>query len=139
MIEMLYDPEANALAVSFRQGGRSVRTVAVSETVNVDFDSKGRLVGLEVLEVRSHMDTKTLTALPASRWLTLAEAERESGLRASTLRVLINRDRLTGQKRGRDWLVAATALYKYMDSREARGRQATNPRARRRSADRQRA
>lgn len=134
MIEIQYDPEANALAVSFRQGARSARMVKVSDTVNIDFDTKGRLITLEVLDVSSHLDAKTLAALPsAQRWLTLTKAERESGLRASTLRVLVNRGRLLGEKRGRDWFVDAKALLNYMESREARGRLATNPRARRRS------
>lgn len=132
MIEIQYDPEANALAVSFRQGARSARMVKVSDTVNVDFDSKGRLVTLEVLDASSHLDAKTLASLPASRWLTLTQAESESGLRASTLRVLVNRGRLLGEKRGRDWFVDAKDLFNYMESREARGRHATNPRARRR-------
>jgi len=133
MIEIQYDPVANALAVSFRQGAKSARMVKVSDTVNADFDSKGRLITLEILDVRWHLDAKTLAALPTVQdWLTLTQAEKESGLRTSTLRVLLNRGRLNGEKRGRDWFVDSTTLLNYMESRESRGRPATNPKARRR-------
>jgi uncharacterized protein YuzE len=133
LIDIQYDPQVDALAVSFRRGAKSARMVKVSNSVNVDFDSKGRLIALELLGVSWHLDPKTVASLaPAKAVLTLTQAERESGLRASTLRGLLNRGRLEGDKRGRDWFVDATALFNYMESREARGRLATNPRARRR-------
>jgi len=129
-----YDREADALAVVLRPGAKSARTVKVTNTVNVDLDAKGRVTLLEVICASWNLDRKTLEALPAppNEWLTLAAAERESGLRASTLRVLLNRGRLEGEKRGRDWFVEALALMNYMESREARGRQAMNPKGRRR-------
>jgi uncharacterized protein YuzE len=130
MLEIVYDPEANALAIEFRHGAKSARMVKVSDTVNVDFDAKGRLMTLEVLNVRSHLDAKTLATLPTHRWVTLAQAERDTGLSASTLRGLMNRERLIGEKRGRDWFVSSIELIKYMESRDVRGRPATNPRAR---------
>lgn len=137
MIELRYDREADALAVEFRQGARSARTVRVSDTVNVDFDAKGRLITVEVITASHHIERKSLDALPSPiEWLTLTEAEKESGLRATTLRVLLNRGRLAGEKRGRDWFVEGTALWNYLESRESRGRPATSPKARRRRAAR---
>jgi uncharacterized protein YuzE len=135
MIEIRYDREADALSVELRPGARSARTVRVSDGVHVDFDGKGRLITLELLDASQHVDRKALNAIPsAGQWLTLAEAERESGLRATTLRVLLNRGRLAGERRGRDWFVSATELWNYLESREARGRFAVNPRGRRRIA-----
>lgn len=135
MIAMRYDRDADALAVELRAGATSARTVRVSDTVRVDFDAKGRLITLEVLDASGHLDRKTLETLPtAGEWLTLAQAEHESGLRATTLRVLLNRGRLQGEKRGRDWFVHATALWNYLESRESKGRQPTNTRARRRAS-----
>jgi uncharacterized protein YuzE len=135
MIQIRYDREADALAVEFRRRARSARTVRVSDTVQVDFDSKGRLMTVEVLDASHHVERKSLDALPsATEWLTLAEAEKESGLRATTLRVLLNRGRLSGERRGRDWFVNSTALWNYLESRDARGRPATSPKGRRRRA-----
>jgi uncharacterized protein YuzE len=134
MIEMRYDPEADALAVELRPGASSARTVRVSDTVRADFDARGRLLGLEVLNASWHLDRKTLNGLPSGDdWLSLAEAEHESGLRATTLRVLLHRGRLVGEKRGRDWFVKATALFNYLESREAQGRRPTSAKARRRA------
>lgn len=131
MIEIKYDREADALAIQLRSGARSARTVRVTDTVRIDFDAKGRLVLVEVLTASHHVERKSLDALPSAvEWLTLAEAEQESGLRATTLRVLLNRGRLIGERRGRDWFVNGTALWNYLESREPRGRAATNPRAR---------
>ena len=64
--------------------------------------------------------------------MTLSEASENSGLTAATLRVLLNRRRLHGRKRGRDWFVAPAALAAYLDSRDVRGRQALDPKGRRR-------
>lgn len=134
MIELRYDREADALAVEFRPGATSARTVPVAEGVHLDFDNKGRLVAVEVLDASWHVPRKALDVLPsATEWLTLSEAERESGLRSTTLRVLLNRGRLAGEKRGRDWFVEGAALWNYLEERQARGRQATNPKARRRT------
>ena len=47
--------------------------------------------------------------------------------------MLLNKGRLAGEKRGRDWFVDATALMNYLESREPRGRPARNPKARRAS------
>jgi uncharacterized protein YuzE len=135
VIKLSYDTEADALALQLRQGGRSARMVRASDTVNVDFDDKGRLLTVEVLLASLHVSRAALEALPPTTdWLTLPQAERESGLRRSTLRVLLNRGRLEGERRGRDWFVSGSALSNYLESREARGRRPSNAKARRRTS-----
>lgn len=59
---------------------------------------------------------------PPGSLLTLAEAERKSGIRSTTLRVQLNAGRLKGIKRGRDWYVDPKVLTAYMNSRSTRGR-----------------
>lgn len=130
MIRMEYDRGADALSVRFR-AGTSSRTVRVSETVAVDLDAQGRIVALEVMDAAQQIPAESLEELGTQRDLmSLAEAEKESGLRSSTLRVLLNKGRLQGEKRGRDWYVDATDLVNYLESREPRGRPAVNPKAR---------
>lgn len=132
MIRIRYDREADALAVQFRDGARSRRTIRVTDTVYVDIDARGRVITVEVIDASAQLPKASLDDLPtADDELTLAEAARESGLTAGTLRVLLNRGRLAGRKRGRDWYVDATALVNYLESREASGRPASNPKARR--------
>lgn len=64
--------------------------------------------------------------------MTLSEASENSGLNAATLRVLLDGRRLHGRKHGPDWFVAPAALAAYLDSRDVRGRQALDPKGRRR-------
>lgn len=134
MIRTRYDREADALAVEFRENARSARTVRVTDTINVDLDSRGRIVTLEVIDASTHIPRKALDELPSpvEEW-SLARAAKESGLSHGTLRVLVNRGRLAGRKHGRDWFVDVTSLFNYLESREARGRPATNPKARRKA------
>ena len=123
MVRMRYDQAADALAIDLTDAPNSARTVKVSETVRLDFDKAGRLVSVEILDASFHVAPADLAQLPSGdEALTLLEAERESGIKASTLRVLLNRGRLKGVKRGRDWYVDATDLMNYMESRSPRGR-----------------
>lgn len=47
-LDAKYDPKADAAYISIRRGKHS-RTLEVSDTVNVDLDAKGRLLGVELL------------------------------------------------------------------------------------------
>lgn len=95
--------------------------VRASQGVNLDYDADGRLIGIEILDASFHLPLEVLAALPeATDMLSLAEAEAESGIRASTLRVQLNNGRLKGMKRGRAWVVNATDLLNYMESRSRR-------------------
>jgi uncharacterized protein YuzE len=139
MVRFRYDPTVDALAVEL-SAGKSAKTVRVTPTVALDFDKKGRLLGVEVLDASFHVDRAALAQLPgAAEQYTLLEAERESGIKASTLRVQLNAGRIKGVKRGRDWYVDATDLLNYMESRSPRGRPAENNSRARKSAIRKRA
>lgn len=133
MIDIRYDPEADAIYIALRARRRVARTVAATPSANVDVDRKGLVVGIEILNASRHVDADSLGAIAApEHWLTLRQAARVSGLKASTLRQLVNRGRLRAQKRGRDWFVDGATLLNYLETRDSRGRPATNPRARRR-------
>jgi uncharacterized protein YuzE len=127
-----YDRSVDALAITLRPGATSHRTVRVTELVRVDLDAEGRAIGVELLDASWHMRPEDLAHLPsASVEFTLSEAAAESGLSTETLRGQINKGRIKARKRGRDWIVDATSLTNYLESREARGRPAKNPKARR--------
>lgn len=127
-----YDVEADALYFQLGSGTtRSVRTVPQG-SVNVDYDATGYVLGVEVLGASTHLSAALLAGLKAPNpEMTLAEAAEESGLSAATLRVLLNNGRLTGRKRGRDWVVSMADLYTYLESRGPQGRPPGRLKARR--------
>lgn len=120
---LTYDAAADVLGVWLAPDDGTAITRVVAPGVHVDVDASGRLVSVEVLDASGQYARAALEALAApAELLTLAEAAEESGLAQATLRGLLNRGRLAGVKRGRDWLVTAAALWSYLDSRDARGR-----------------
>lgn len=126
-----YDVQVDALTIQLTSGRGRPRTVQVAPGVHLDFDQSNRLIALELLDASHHVPRQTLEQFPSpKRYLTLVEAAKESRLSADTLRSQIHKGRITAIKRGRDWLVDATALTNYLESRDARGRPATHPRAR---------
>lgn len=61
MIKTSYDPEADAMFIWLGpEGAKSVRTEEVSPGVMLDYDECGKLIGVEVLDVRE----RTLHATP---------------------------------------------------------------------------
>jgi uncharacterized protein YuzE len=56
MMRTSYDPEADAMFVWFGpEGLKSARTQEVAPGVMLDFDQDGRVIGIEVLDVRERM------------------------------------------------------------------------------------
>ncbi|HEY3910199.1 MAG TPA: DUF2283 domain-containing protein [Stellaceae bacterium] len=56
MIRSSYDPEADAMFVWFAPAGvKSAETEEVAPGVMLDFDSDGRVIGIEVLDVSARM------------------------------------------------------------------------------------
>jgi uncharacterized protein YuzE len=56
MIRTSYDPEADAMFVWFGpEGIKSASTEEASPGIMLDFDSEGRVIGIEVLDVSERM------------------------------------------------------------------------------------
>jgi uncharacterized protein YuzE len=56
MMRTTYDPEADAMFVWFGpEGTKSVETEEVAPGIMLDFDSDGRVIGIEVLGVNERM------------------------------------------------------------------------------------
>ena len=49
-MKISYDPELDALSITFR--GTTVRTKHLAEGIAADYDSEGRLAGLEILDAQ---------------------------------------------------------------------------------------
>jgi len=117
-----YDESVDALAISFADNPRNAHTKEVAEGINLDFNSRGKLVMIEVLDASRFAPREKLRKLPSARRdLTLTEAAEESELSADTLRSLIHKKRLPATKIGRDWMVTLADLYNYLESRDTRG------------------
>jgi excisionase family DNA binding protein len=121
-MRITYDKDVDALSIDLVDQARSASTKEVAEGINLDFDKKGNLVAIEILDASRFGSAASLAKLPAtSNELTLAEAAKESGLEPDTLRSLINKKRLPARKEGRDWKVELSDLYNYLESRDSRG------------------
>lgn len=142
MPRMLYDPTVDVLSVELNERGKTARTVEAGPGLHLDYDAKGRLLMIEILDASFHVPRKQLEQLANhTEWLTLTEAQEESGIQATTLRVQLNAGRMVGEKRGRDWYVARHELLNYMESRSSRGRKPaseTKPKRQRRAAAKRR-
>ena len=55
MIRTSYDPEADILAIRFAPPGHYVESEEVAPGVVLDFDKAGRVIGVEVQDVRERM------------------------------------------------------------------------------------
>ena len=56
MIRTSYDPEAGVMFVWFGlEGAKSVETQEVAPGIMLDFDSEGRVIGIEVLDLTGRM------------------------------------------------------------------------------------
>jgi excisionase family DNA binding protein len=123
-MKITYDGNVDALSIQFVDRPRSARTKEVGEGINFDYNSRGKLIAIEILDASRFAARDKLEQLPkASNELTLQEAAKETKgqLEAVTLRSLINKGRLKARKVGRDWKVELADLYNYLESRDARG------------------
>lgn len=116
-----YAKDVDALSISVTERPRSSRTQKVSEGINLDFNQRGELVAIEILNASRFASPKNLAKLPAtSDELTLSEAANESGLDQNALRRLARNGRVKARKDGRSWKVELADLYNYLEARETR-------------------
>lgn len=54
-MKVRYDPEVDALYISFERRGTQVTTIRLSEDVAVDLGPGEELAGIEVLDASSHL------------------------------------------------------------------------------------
>jgi uncharacterized protein YuzE len=59
-MKIRYDKEANAAYIYFREKGKLQKTVPVSNDVVVDFGTRGKVMGVEILNARLHISKNDL-------------------------------------------------------------------------------
>jgi Protein of unknown function (DUF2283) len=130
--DMTYDADADVLGIWLPGLAGDARTREIAPGVHADVTPDGRLVALQVLDASERYPAESLRRLGAPEdWLTLAEASAESGITPDALRRQALNGRLTARKRGRDWIVSASALWNYLESRAPSGRPPSSARGRR--------
>ncbi len=57
-MKITYDPEVDALSIVFRE--TTVTTKHLAEGIAADYDSEGRLAGLEILDAQKRLGDETM-------------------------------------------------------------------------------
>ena len=118
-IYLTYDPAVDAFALQLSNGKGRIISREIAPGIYVDFDSRDRIIALEILDASHHVPRANLKRLRSpAEYLTLREAAKESGLSPTTLRVQIRNGRIPATKKGRDWLIEGTDLWNYLEELE---------------------
>lgn len=117
-MRVTYDKEADALAILLSDEEMQ-ETRSIAEGVEVDFDSKGRVLAIEILGASKKYDLSGTVFDVPGPYYSLASAGEKYGLSPDTLRHQIHRGLLRGFKIGRNWLVRDEDLESYV-SRHSR-------------------
>jgi uncharacterized protein YuzE len=54
-MKLRYDEEADAAYISFREKGKTKKTIPVGYYIAIDFGSRGNIMGFEVLNASAHI------------------------------------------------------------------------------------
>jgi uncharacterized protein YuzE len=55
-MKLKYDPEVDAIYISFKQGTAQVTTIRINEDVAIDLGPGEEVVGIEVLDASEHLN-----------------------------------------------------------------------------------
>ncbi|HCX28333.1 MAG TPA: hypothetical protein DHU55_00955 [Blastocatellia bacterium] len=64
-MKISYDPEVDALSITFRE--TTVTTKHLTEGIAADYDSEGRLAGLEILDAQKRFGGSAVTQRDSAR------------------------------------------------------------------------
>ena len=114
-----YDRCADSLAIVLADA-EVEETRNIAPGVEVDYDSSGRVVAIEVLHASNKYDVTEVTLEAPDPYLSLTEAGELVGISPTTLRHQIARGVLPGTKIGRNWAVHQRDLFKYAAERSTK-------------------
>ena len=114
-----YDRCADSLAIVLADA-EVEETRNITPGVEVDYDSSGRVVAIEVLHASNKYDVTEVTLEAPDPYLSLTEAGELVGISPTTLRHQIARGVLPGAKIGRNWAVHQRDLFKYAAERSTK-------------------
>ena len=69
-MKVSYDELADAAYIELVPDGRHATTTRVDETIALDFDAQGRLIGIEVLAASNRLDVPSLEQLEFAQYTT---------------------------------------------------------------------
>ena len=114
-----YDQYSDALTIVLADA-EVEETKNVAPGVELDYDSTGRVVAIEVLHASVKYDVGDVVLEAPDPYLSLAEAGELVGISPTTLRHQIVRGVLPGTKIGRNWAVHHRDLFKYVKERSTK-------------------
>ncbi|MBM3142637.1 MAG: DUF2283 domain-containing protein [Chloroflexi bacterium] len=59
-MKISYDPEVDALYISFKQGPTELTTIRLSEDFAIDLGPKEEIIGIEILDASEHLNLERL-------------------------------------------------------------------------------
>lgn len=67
-MKMELDKEADAVYIYFKEieNGEVAETISLNDSVNVDLDKEGRVLGIEILDASEHLPSSSVQALVAA-------------------------------------------------------------------------
>lgn len=125
-MHMTYDPSVDALTIVLNARNRAQRTDEVRPGVLFDFDARGHLLAIELLDASAQFPKAALDRMPLPKpMLSLADAAERIALAPATLRQQIRNKRLTAVKWRREWWIDERELAAYLERRAPQGRRST--------------
>ena len=118
-VRATYDQHSDALTIVLADA-EVEETKNIAPGVELDYDSTGRVVAIEVLNASSKYDVRHVAPEAPDPYLSLAEAGELVGISPTTLRHQIARGVLPGTKIGRNWAVHHRDLVKYAMERSTK-------------------
>ena len=120
-MRIFYDKDADVLAILL-DDAEVEETKNIAPGVEVDFDSSGRVLAMEILGASKTYDLGGATVEAPDPYYSLTAAATFSGLSATTLRHQTGRGALLGTKFGRNWMVHGDHLDAYIRTRSRKGK-----------------
>ena len=114
-----YDQLTDALTIVLADS-EVEETKNIAPGVEVDYDSTGRVIAIELLHASDKYDVGHNAFEAPDPYLSLAEAGELVGISPTTLRHQIVRGVLSGTKIGRNWAVHHRDLFKYATERSTK-------------------
>ena len=115
-MKLTYDEDADAVMIVLADA-EVEETREITVGVYADYDARGRLIALELLDAGKNYDLSGAELDSPNPFLSLAAAGEMYGISPTTLRHQIARGVLKGVKAGRNWVVHHRDLHAYMVQR----------------------
>ena len=125
-----YDPVADALYLTLKPRATVAETLEPAPGINIDVDTKGHPVGVEVLHAVRRLGRDALTNIGVdlsglewspvqNRFFSTSEAAGKLGVSRQYIGRLARSGRLSATRSGRDWLIPESGVADFSRSRRA--------------------